>query len=216
MARDHERNLEILSAIDESDALTQRDLAKRLGVALGLVNLYLRRLATKGYIKITDFPRKPAARKRLRYLLTPKGLAEKTRLTTEYMGRSLAVYRQTRETLRAGLADLTERGLKRVALYGTGEAAELAYLTLREFGIEPVGVFDGKVGGVFLGIPVRDVRELVDEDIDGVIVATFDRPKVHVPALVTLGIPASKLLTFVPVVRPPATTEPGRRGGGGA
>ena len=64
MPRDHERNLEILTAIGEGRPLTQRALAERLGVALGLTNLYLKRLATKGYIKIVDFPRKPAARKR--------------------------------------------------------------------------------------------------------------------------------------------------------
>jgi DNA-binding MarR family transcriptional regulator len=200
MERDQERNFEILSAIDESDQLTQRALAQRLGVALGLTNLYLKRLAVKGYIKVTEFPRKPAARKRLRYLLTPKGLAEKTRLATEYMGRSLRVYRQTRETLREALAHLGQDGHKRVALYGTGEAAEIAYLTLREFGLEPVGVFD-RAPSEFLGMPVRDIRELAAEDVDRIIVATFDRPKVHVPVLVGLGIPAERLVLLHPPTR---------------
>jgi DNA-binding MarR family transcriptional regulator len=204
MERDQERNFEILSAIDESDQLTQRALAQRLGVALGLTNLYLKRLAVKGYIKVTEFPRKPAARKRLRYLLTPKGLAEKTRLATEYMGRSLRVYRQTRETLREALAHLGQDGHKRVALYGTGEAAEIAYLTLREFGLEPVGVFDRTPAESFLGMPVRDIRELAAEEVDRIIVATFDRPKVHVPALVGLGIPAERLVLLHP---PPRKTN---------
>src|ERR671925_2227648 len=97
------RDLEILTAIGEGTPLTQRALAQRLGVALGLTNLYLKRLATKGYIKITEFPRKPAARKRLRYLLTAKGLAEKTRLTAEFMGRSLLMYRQARGALPGAL-----------------------------------------------------------------------------------------------------------------
>jgi len=70
-----QHNLEILTAIAEGRPLTQRDLAQRLGVALGLTNLYLRRLATKGFIKIAEFPNKPVARKRLRYLLTPTGIA---------------------------------------------------------------------------------------------------------------------------------------------
>ena len=201
MQRDQERNFEILSAIDESDQLTQRALAQRLGVALGLTNLYLKRLALKGYIKVTEFPRKPAARKRLRYLLTPKGLAEKTRLATEYMGRSLRVYRQTRETLREALAHLGQDGHKRVALYGTGEAAEIAYLTLREFGLEPVGVFDRRPEGSFLGMQVRDIQELSVEEVDRIIVATFDRPKVHVPVLVGLGIPADRLVLLHPTTR---------------
>jgi DNA-binding MarR family transcriptional regulator len=202
MERDQERNLEILSAIDESDALTQRALAQRLGVALGLTNLYLKRLALKGYIKVTEFPRKPAARKRLRYLLTPKGLTEKTRLAAEFMGRSLTVYRQARETLREALAHLGQNGHKRVALYGTGEAAEIAYLTLREFGLEPVGVFDVRAGGLFLGMTVRDIRELAGEEVDRIIVATFDRPKVHVPVLTAAGVPADRLVFLHPGRRP--------------
>jgi DNA-binding MarR family transcriptional regulator len=198
MRRDQERNLAILSAIDETDTLTQRALAQRLGVALGLANLYLKRLATKGYIKITDFPRKPAARKRLRYLLTAKGLSEKTRLTAEFMGRSLLMYRQARVALRDALGHLAEQGRKRVALYGTGEAAEIAYLTLREFGIEPVGVFDARPGGAFLGMAVRDLAALVVEDVDAVIVATFDRPKVHIPALTAAGVPVERLVLLHP------------------
>src|SRR5438105_5894911 len=170
------RDLELLTAIGEGTALTQRALSQRLGVALGLTNLYLKRLAHKGYIKIVEFPTKPAARKRLRYLVTPKGLAEKGRLTYEHMAYSLNLYRRTRETLRQSLGALAAKGMKRVALYGTGDAAELAYLTLREYGLEPIGVF--AVGGSreFLGFPVREPADLLAEPVDVVIVATFERP----------------------------------------
>src|SRR6058998_3330168 len=115
MERRVERELEILTAIAEGDSTTQRALAARLGVALGLTNLYLKRLAKKGFIKITEFPRKPAARKRLRYVLTPKGLLEKSRLTYDYMSYSLGIYRRTRETLREALGHLLHgQGLKRI------------------------------------------------------------------------------------------------------
>ena len=176
MERRVQKELEILAAIGEETSLTQRALAQRLGVALGLTNLYLKRLARKGYIKIVEFPRKPSARKRLRYLLTPKGMAEKTRLTYEHMAYSLNLFRRARQMLRESLSLLPENGMKRIALYGTGEAAELAYLTLREFHLEPVGVFSREAGGLFLGHPVRGVAELASEEIDAVILATFDRP----------------------------------------
>ena len=201
MERSEERHLEILTVIGEADSLTQRALAQRLGVALGLTNLYLKRLAHKGFIKVVEFPRKPKARRRLRYLLTPRGLAEKTRLTYQYMDRSLALYRRARGTLREALAHLPRNGLRRIALYGTGEAAELAYLTLREAGLEPVGVFARKAEGVFLGLPVRDWRELATEDVDRIVVATFDKPRLHVPELLALGIAAEKLLTLHPPKR---------------
>jgi DNA-binding MarR family transcriptional regulator len=184
MERQHERDLEILTAIEEGEPLTQRALAKRLGVALGLANLYLKRLAKKGSIKIVEFPKKAAARKRLRYLLTPTGMAEKTRLTYEHMAYSLNLYRRARQTLRESLSQLPERGAKRIALYGTGEAAEVAYLTLRELGLEPIGVFADEAGGDFLGFPVRGLEALAGEDHDAVIVATFERPE---PALAELG-----------------------------
>jgi DNA-binding MarR family transcriptional regulator len=196
MERQVQRDFEILTAISEGTPLTQRDLARRLGVALGLTNLYLKRLATKGFIKIVDFPRKPAARKRLQYLLTPKGIGEKTRLTYEHMAYSLSLYRRARQTLRESLGLLPEVGMKRIALYGTGEAAELAYLALKEFGLEPVGVFANGGGETFLGFTVRPLAELGQEDVDGVVVATFEPPEPHVAELTALGLPPQKLLTL--------------------
>jgi DNA-binding MarR family transcriptional regulator len=202
------RDLEILTAVDEGGTLTQRALAQRLGVALGLTNLYLKRLSRKGYLKVMEFPRKPATRKRLRYLLTPKGLAEKTRLTYEHMSYALNLYRRTRETLRETLATLAPSGAKRIALYGTGDAAELAYLTLREFGLEPVAVFAPAAGGEFLGYRIRANAELLDEELDTVIVATFERPEPAVAELVALGVPPTKLVTLRRAAGRTAAAEP--------
>ena len=194
--RQGERELEILTAIEEGSPLTQRALAQRLGVALGLTNLYVRRLAGKGFIKIRDFPTKPYAGKRLRYVLTPKGVTEKARLTYEYMGHSLHLFRRTRDNLREAMGHLTQNGMKRIALWGTGEAAELAYLTLKEFGLEPTDIFEGDGGGHFLGLPVRPVSELAAADVDGIVVATFDKPERHLAELARMGIPPQKFLTL--------------------
>lgn len=196
MERQVERDLEILTAIEEGEPLTQRALAKRLGVALGLANLYLKRLARKGCIKIVEFPRKPAARKRLRYLLTPRGMTEKTRLTYEHMAYSLSLYRRTRGRLRESLGRLSESGVKRIALYGVGEAAELAYLTLKELGLEPVGVFESAADGHFLGFSVRALAELEPEEFDVVIVATFERPEQPVQELARRGVSGERILTL--------------------
>jgi DNA-binding Lrp family transcriptional regulator len=197
MERHVERDLEILTAIEEGLPLTQRALAERLGVALGLCNLYLKRLARKGYIKIVEFPRKPAARKRLRYLLTPRGMTEKTRLTYEHMAYSLNLYRRARRTLHQSLHGLADRGVKRIALCGTGEAAEVAYLTLRELGFEPIGVFGhDTVGQPFLGYTVHPFADLATEDFDVVVVATFDRPEPILVDLSQLGVASSRIVTL--------------------
>jgi DNA-binding MarR family transcriptional regulator len=195
MERQGERDLEILTAIEEGLPLTQRALAQRLGVALGLANLYLKRLARKGYIKIVEFPRKPAARKRLRYLLTPRGVAEKTRLTYEHMAYSLDLYRRARRTLRQSLGGLADGGAKRIALCGTGEAAEVAYLTLKELGLEPVGVF-APGGGQFLGYAVRALTELAAEEVDAVVMATFERPEPALAELDRLGVARGRVVTL--------------------
>ena len=205
MERQVERDLEILTAIEEGLPLTQRALAERLGVALGLANLYLKRLARKGCIKIVEFPKKPAARKRLRYLLTPRGMAEKTRLTYEHMAYSLSLYRRARQTLRESLGRLADGGAKRVALYGTGEAAEVAYLTLKEMGIEPVGVFAQSATGQFLGFAVRPLSELGTEEFDVVVIATFERPEQPLAELGQLGLARDRIVTLRQPL--PATRE---------
>src|SRR5262245_3700933 len=195
MERQLERDLEILTAIEEGAPLTQRALAERLGVALGLANLYLKRLARKGFIKIVEFPRKPAARKRLRYLLTARGVAEKTRLGYEHMAYSLDLYRRARQRLRESLGRLPESGAKRVALYGTGEAAELAYLTLKELGVEPAGIF-ATAPDRFLGLPVRPLDELDAGSFDVVIVASLEPPDEPLGELLGRGVPAGRVLTL--------------------
>jgi hypothetical protein len=133
-------------------------------------------------------------------VLTGTGFAEKTRLSYAYIVHSLDLYRQARETLRERLGQLSDGSVKRVALYGTGEAAELAYLTLREFGLEPVGVFAREAGSQFLGFPVRAVSELAAAEPDRVVLATFEPPEPQVAELARLGFPPSKVLTLLPLV----------------
>ena len=187
------RDYEILTAIAGGRHVTQRALALRLGIALGLTNLYVRRLAHKGYIKVTTIPPR-----RIKYLLTPRGFAEKTRLTYEYMRYSVVLYRQARQTLRENLGSLPRDGAKRMALYGTGEAAELAYLTLRELGLEPVLVLDADGGGTFLGHPVRSVSQVAPADCDRIIIATLDDADRVVAQLRARGFPRDGLVTLRP------------------
>jgi DNA-binding MarR family transcriptional regulator len=190
--REAQRDLEILTELARGDRVTQRGLAQRLGIALGLTNLYLKRLARKGHIKITTIPPR-----RIRYLLTPKGITRKTRLTYEYMEYSLHLYRETRQLLRQGLWPLVGRGHRRVAIYDTGEAAELALLTLQELGLEVTAVF-GQAGrqGTFVGRPVRPLTELTPSGQDLVIVASFARTDTVIAALTARGLPRDRIVTL--------------------
>lgn len=185
------RELEILSSIAEGPLVTQRALAERLGIALGLANLYLKRLARKGYIKLSTLPPH-----RIKYLVTPRGFAQKSRLTYEYMRYSLNLYREARRTFRDALIPLAGAGARRMALYGTGDAAELAYLTLRELGFELAGVFDKRGGRLFLGTPVQDRAELADASYDRIIIATFEEPDRQLAALGRLGIALDRVVVL--------------------
>jgi DNA-binding MarR family transcriptional regulator len=186
------RELRILTEISQRQDLTQRGLAATLGIALGLANLYVKRLARKGYIKITTIPPN-----RVGYLLTPRGLAEKTRLTYEFMEYSLRLYRGTRGMLRETLTGLAARGQRRIVLYGTGEAAELAYLTIAELGLTVMcAVSDNGHEDHFLGVPVRPLSALRDDEIDAVILATFAPAPDVVRRLEILGIASDKIVAL--------------------
>ncbi len=185
------RNLRALQAIEADGGITQRTLAGRLGIALGLTNIYLKRLVRKGYVKCVN-----VQSNRLRYLLTPKGIAEKTRLTYEFMEYSLFLYGQVRSHLRQVLEAAVLGHRRRIAVYGTGEAAELAYLSVTELGLELVAVFDGADTRRFLGQDVRRIEDHADVTFDLLIVATLDPSGPIVQRLAALGVPSEKLITL--------------------
>src|SRR5262245_34360268 len=162
------RDLKLLEAVEEDSRVTQRSLATKLGIALGLTNIYLKRLVRKGYIKCVN-----VQSNRISYLITPRGIAEKARLTYEFMNYSLHLYGEVRQHLRSVLQECAATD-KRVAIYGRGEAAELAYLSLRECGLEPVAVFDQDTAHDFLGIPVRAICDHAEVAYDLMIIATLD------------------------------------------
>ncbi len=184
-----QRDLAILNEIEAAPQVTQRSLAGKLGIALGLTNLYLKRLARKGYIKVTTIPRH-----RVKYLLTPQGFAEKTRLTYEYMQYSFILFRHSRQFLREQFTALAEAGRKRVVFVGVGEAAELADLTLRELGLELVAVADDAAAGTrFLDHDVVPLAAIPALEFDQAVVTSFDRAGALGERLETLGVPAQKI-----------------------
>src|SRR5687768_5097856 len=165
------RDLQVLEALTENHAMTQRALAGRLDIAVGLANLYVKRLIQKGFVKCVNV--KP---NRIRYLLTPKGIGEKTRLTYEFMEYSLRLYRQARERLVEALPPAGSAPRVCIYIHGQTEAAEIAYLALRERGIEPTAILAPEGSGAFLGMPVQPLSRHLELEYDVVVVATLERP----------------------------------------
>ena len=190
-----QRDLTLLTEVERDGAVTQRSLATKLGVALGLTNLYLKRLARKGYIKITTIPSH-----RVRYLLTPQGFAEKSRLTYLYMEYSLSHYRDMRGRLRDALLLAAQHSTKRVVIYGTGELAEMAYLSLREMQMTLVGFVDDGQRESFLSYPVWPPEVLKEWEFDAVLLADFEQVAGHRARLGQQQVPESKIIALTPSV----------------
>ena len=110
------------------------------------------------------------------------------------MEHSLALYRGVRQYLSIVLQPYVEAGSKAIAIYGTGEAAELAYLSLKELGLDPAAIFADNGDGEFLGMPVQDVRQHASVDFNLMLVATLEHPAPLLLKLMNYGIPEAKLL----------------------
>ncbi|MCH6583987.1 MAG: winged helix-turn-helix transcriptional regulator [Proteobacteria bacterium] len=159
--REDELVLELLDAIGKQSNLSQRHLARQLGVALGLANSYLKRCIRKGYVKIRTAPAN-----RYLYYLTPKGFAEKSRLTAKYLSYSFTFYRRASASCAEVFQQCALRGWKRVVLCGISDLAEIASLQATEAEIEIVAIYDPRADRE------RFVGKKVWTDLDGI--ETFD------------------------------------------
>ena len=151
--------LGLLDSVERDGAQSQRHLAGELGIALGLVNAYLKRCVKKGLVKASQAPAR-----RYVYYLTPQGFAEKSRLTLEYLSFSFGFFRQAKEDCAVLFKDAQARGLDRVALIGRSDLAEIATICALESNVTIVAMVDkaANPGDRFFGLPT--VRSLGDID----------------------------------------------------
>lgn len=190
MDNEERRTYRILEEISEDQSLTQRRLSKKLGIALGLTNLYLKRLIKKGYIMMDTMPRN-----RIIYNLTPKGIAEKSKLTYEYMKYSFNFYKDLRLRLKKVFLAIEKERVKKIVFYGAGEIAEIAYLSLRETKLDLVAVVDDfKVEKNFFGEKVKPVELIKDIAYDRVIVAAMASKEKIFKKARELGVAEEKLI----------------------
>ena len=132
-ANEELRELTLLENIENDPDVNQSTLATQLGVAVGTVNWHIKRLIAKGYVKV-----KRAERKKLRYIITPEGIALRARLALDYVERSLTIYRRTRQKVRERLNEVQQAGHNRVRIVGKGDVADICRLTCLEQNIAVV------------------------------------------------------------------------------
>jgi len=187
--------LGLLESVERDRAVSQRRLAADLGIALGLVNAYLKRCIKKGWVKVSEAPAR-----RYAYYLTPHGFAEKSRLTVEFLSYSFSFFRAARADCAEALASARARGCRRIVLAGASDLAEIATICALEHGIEIVGVVDPAAqGDRFLSLPILPSLEHAVERSDGVLLTDLKAPadvmqrcierfgseRVFVPAMLT-------------------------------
>ena len=170
MDRHSYHTFQILDHVEKTPLLTNRRVATKLGVSVKLAHALLTLLVQKGMLDI----RKHHSR-RWDYFLTPKGIAEKARLTFEFMDFTMQFYRDARRRSSEVLAQVRKSGVTRVAFLGASEMAEIAYLGIQEQKLLLVDVFDdARAGQEFLGLTVRPISDMPLSAAEKVLVTAFD------------------------------------------
>ena len=187
------RELRLLEEVEGTPNLSQRKLAHHLGIALGVANILVRNHAKRGYIRITRL-----GWRRWAYVLTPAGMARKISLTFAYIEGFVDHYSRVRSLLRDDLSGLTLSSESRVAILGTSELAELAYLALRDLGISDIDVFDRDSSGAkFLGNLVPGLEAMVPEQYAKVVIADSGDTEDLRDELVARGVGGSQIVELL-------------------
>ncbi len=162
--------LRLLDEFEKEPMITQRALSGRLGIALGLVNAYIKRLYKKGYIKVKNLPRN-----RIKYIITPKGFTEKVRLTYSYMHRSINYFKDIRQKIERIYALMMASGVRNILLWGDGEIAELCYISTRGLPLNIVGVIgDERMENGFFGNHIYSIEDLSNVEYDAILISSID------------------------------------------
>jgi len=122
----NEKVLHLMEAISRSPASSQRALATETGFSLGLVNLILKRLLQTGILKMSAL-----SKGKIKYILTPKGLIQKTRLMYSYMTKTIRTFRTYQQRIESMIREESFSEKNRFAILGEGDLVSLVEFALR-------------------------------------------------------------------------------------
>ena len=184
--------LRLMGEIDRNGDHSQRELSRRLNISLGLVNTFLKRLVKKGYFKVMTMPKN-----RVRYFLTPAGLARKSKLTVEYLQYSVNFYKDIKDLLLNNYMELKKDHVRSILFYGAGEVAELAFLYLQLTDIQLVGIIDDKQDGkYFFGFQIAGLDCIQQMDWDVILVTRLEDTDQAIKSLLERGIDPERIVTI--------------------
>jgi|TARA_B100001971_G_C18126932_1_gene502576 predicted transcriptional regulator len=186
------RELRLLEEVELTPDVSQRKLAGNVGIALGVVNVLVKSLVTKGYIRATRL-----GWRRWTYNLTPAGVARKVQLTANYVDQFLGHYRRVRDLVREAL-DAAQIGPEStVAIYGTTEMGELMFLVLRKSGVQRVVFLDESGSGEYLGALVKSPNNIDPDEYAKVLVAYPNDVESRRQNLVNAGVCPDSIITLL-------------------
>ena len=186
------KTLQLLEAIAADKPTSQRELSDVLQISLGLVNSFIKRLVKKGYCKVTTVPKN-----RVKYMLTPAGAMEKTRLTYEYISSSYHYFKAAKNRVEDLYSNLHSEGATRVVFYGAGELADIAFLSMAGTGVRLIDVVDpNKEGEMFSDFIVKAISRLRRVDYDAILVTRVDNHETVLNDIEGVGVPSDKIRFF--------------------
>ena len=191
MDKEELRILRIMEEVENKDSITQRELAGKLGISIGMTNIFIKRIIKKGYMKITTIPPR-----RLTYIITPKGFMEKSRLTMEYLKYSLDFYRSIKTQIEERLVEIEKTGCETLVFYGIGDICELAYLFLGETGMTLAAVVDDTGSGSVFQVPILPPEKLSEVKWDALLITTLDDMDAKRHKLSDMGVETKKIYTL--------------------
>jgi len=189
------RDLQLLEEIEQNPRVSQRELSNKFGIALGVTNACIKRMARRGLIRLKGFPPR-----RIAYYLTPKGFSEKAKLTLHFFSYNIQHYAEMKKVISGRLLEMQEDGIRRIAFYGVSDEMEIAYITLQGSEIKLAGIIDEnemEKGKKMFGHRVMGLKEVKNLKVDAILVTSMKEQAVSVKALMKqTGLDSIKVWTI--------------------
>jgi DNA-binding MarR family transcriptional regulator len=163
------RDLQFLEEIEQNPKVSQRELSNKFGIALGVTNACIKRMARRGWIRLKGIPPR-----RIAYYITPKGFTEKTNLALRFFSYNIRHYAEMKKQISKKLIEMQRSGVKRVAFYGVSDEMEVAYITLQGLDMKLVGIVDDEnnLGRKVFGYKVIGSSEVKKLNLDAILITS--------------------------------------------
>ena len=168
---DKMRDLRLLEELERNPIVSQRELSHKFGIALGVTNACLKRMARKGLIRIRGLNHR-----KIGYHLTPKGFAEKAKLSFHLISYIVQHYAELKKIISQRLLEMQADGLQRIAFYGVSDEMEVAYVTLQGVNLKLVGIVDDDekmTPQIIFGYEIEPVSRVQELKPDGILITSL-------------------------------------------